>query len=167
MPSPVRACSRSSRLRARPLARLEDVRPVPERPFALLRGVGFLAAVPLGALENLALRLRPHAAAAGAEVVCQGDLGDRFYVVDGGTLVVHADGREVARIGPGGCFGEIALLRGTPRMATVTATEPVSLYVLDREDFLTVVAGTPRVAQHAASYAAARLAEAAVIPRAP
>jgi len=81
--------------------------------------------------------------------------------------VVHADGREVARIGPGGCFGEIALLRGTPRMATVTATEPVSLYVLDREDFLTVVTGTPRVAQQAASYAAARLAEAAVIPRAP
>lgn len=154
-------------LRARPLARLEDVRPVPERPFALLLGVGFLAAVPLGALENLALRLRPHAAAAGAAVVRQGDLGDRFYVVDGGTLVVHADGREVARIGPGGCFGEIALLRGTPRMASVTATEPVSLYVLDREDFLAVVAGTPRVAQQAASYAAARLAEAAVIPRAP
>ncbi len=154
-------------VRARPLARLEEVRPLPERPFALLRGVAFLAAVPLGTLENLSLRLRAHAAAAGAEVVRQGEDGDCFYVVDSGTLTVHADGREVARIGPGDCFGEIALLRGTPRIATVTAAEPVSLYALDREDFLTVVAGTPRVAQQASRFAAARLAEASVTRRAP
>ena len=43
-------------VRARPLARLEEVRPLAERPFALLRGIGFLAPVPLGMLENLALR---------------------------------------------------------------------------------------------------------------
>jgi len=44
VPSPVRACSRSSRLRARPLARLEDVRPVPERPFALQQAASYAAA---------------------------------------------------------------------------------------------------------------------------
>jgi len=153
--------------RARPLARLEEVRPLPPRPFALLRGVGFLAAVPLGTLENLALRLQPLAAGAGDDIVVQGEPGDRFYLVDSGTLAVHADGREVARLGAGDCFGEIALLRGTPRVATVTAAEPVSLYALDRDDFLAVVGALPRVAQQAARFAAARLNEAAVTRRAP
>ena len=155
-------------LRARSLARLEEVRPLPERPFALLRGVGFLGAVPLGTLENLALRLQPLVVDAGAAVMRQGEPGDCFYLVDRGTLAVHADGREVARLGPGECFGEIALLRGTPRMATVTAAEPVSLYVLGREDFLALVAGVPRAAQQAGRLADTRLAEAAcVTPRAP
>jgi MFS family permease len=155
--------------RARPLARLEDVRPLPVRAFALLRGVGFLAAVPLGALENLALRVAPVAAATGEDIVRQGETGDRFYVVDSGTLAVHADGREVARLGAGDCFGEIALLRDGARTATVTATDAASLYALEREDFLAIVAGLPRVAQQARSLAAARLAEVArcVTRRAP
>jgi MFS family permease len=154
-------------VRARRLARLEEVRPLPERPFALLRGVGFLAGVPLGRLENLALCLQPRAAAAGVAVVRQGEPGGGFYLVDSGTLAVHADGVQIGRLGPGECFGEIALLRDRPRMATVTATEPVALFELGREDFLAVVAGLPRVAQQAERYAAARLGEAAVTPRAP
>jgi MFS family permease len=154
-------------VRARPLARLEEVRPLPERAFALLRGVGFLGAVPLGALETLALRLASLEVAAGIAVVRQGDSGDRFYVVDSGTVAVEADGREVARLGPGECFGEIALLHGAPRMATVTALHPVRLYALDREDFLAVVTGSPRVAQQVRRFAASRLAESLVTPRAP
>ncbi|MEA2142158.1 MAG: hypothetical protein QOI64_588 [Solirubrobacteraceae bacterium] len=154
--------------RARPLARLEEVRPSPERAFALLRGIGFLGAVPLGALENVALRLRPLVVEAGVAVVAQGESGECLYLVDRGTLAVDAGGHEVARLGPGECFGEIALLRGTPRMATVTAAEPVSLYTLAREDFLAVVTGATRAAQQAERFAAARLAEAArVTPRAP
>jgi predicted MFS family arabinose efflux permease len=145
-------------VRARPLARLEEVRALPERPFALLRGVEFLAAVPLGLLESLALRLVPLELGAGVAVVRQGEPGDRFYVVDRGALVVQAHGREIARLGPGDCFGEIALLHGTPRMATVTALEPVRLLCLGRDDFLAVVAA-PRVAQQARRFAAARLAE--------
>jgi MFS family permease len=154
-------------VRARPLARLEDVRPLPERPFALLRGVGFLAAVPVGALESLALRLTPVAAVTGQEIVRQGEPGDRFYVVESGAVAVHADGREVARLGAGDCFGEIALLHGVGRTATVTAAGAVSLYALEREDFLAVVAGLPRVAQHARGFAAARLAQVAITRRAP
>jgi MFS family permease len=156
-------------VRARPLARLEDVRPLPARPFALLRGVGFLATVPLGALENLALCVAPVAAVSGEDVVRQGEAADRFYVVDSGTLAVHADGRPVARLGAGDCFGEIALLRDGVRTATVTATDAVSLYALEREDFLAVVAGLPRVAEQAHGLAAVRLAEVAacVTRRAP
>ena len=152
--------------RARPLARLEEVRPLPARAFALLRGVGFLGAVPLGTLENLALRLTALEVAAGVAVVRQGESGDRFYLVDNGTLTVEADGREVVRLGPGECFGEIALLHDTARMATVTAIGPVSLYALDREEFLGVVMGSARVAQLARRFAASRLGEATVTPRA-
>lgn len=153
--------------RARPLARLEEVRPLSARAFALLRGVGFLGAVPLGALENLALRLTALEVTAGVAVVRQGESGGRFYLVDSGTLTVEADGREVARLGPGECFGEIALLHDTARMATVTAIGPVSLYALDREEFLSVVTGSARVAQQARRFAASRLGEATVTPRAP
>ncbi|HEV2775236.1 MAG TPA: cyclic nucleotide-binding domain-containing protein, partial [Solirubrobacteraceae bacterium] len=89
-----------------------------------------------------------------------------FYVVDRGTLRVHGGGREIARLGPGDCFGEISLLRGMPRMATVTAAEPVVLYALDRDDFLAILVGQPRVAQQARRFAAARLGE-TLTPRAP
>ncbi len=154
-------------LRARPLARLKEVRPLPERAFSLLREVGFLGAVPLGTLENLALRLAPLEVAAGVAVVREGESGDRFYLVDSGTLAVEADGREVARVGPGDCFGEIALLHDAPRMATVTAIDPVCLYALDREEFLAVVMGSPRVAQQARRFAASRLGEPVATPRAP
>ena len=153
-------------VRARSLAGLEEVRALPQRPFALLRGVEFLAALPLGLLENLALRLAPLEVRAGTAVVREGEPGDRFYVVDRGTLGVHAGGREIARLGPGDCFGEISLLHGAPRMATVTAAEPVALYALDRDDFLAVVLGQPRVGQQARRFAAARLGE-ALTPRAP
>ena len=49
----------------------------------------------------------------------QGDTGDRFYVIDEGSLEVVADGQLLARREPGECVGEIALLRDQPRMATV------------------------------------------------
>ena len=155
-------------VRAHALARLEDGHATPERAFALLRGVAFLAPLPLGRLENLALRLEPLAADAGAAVVREGDPGGRWYVVDAGAFDVHADGRRLRRLGPGDCFGEIALLRGVPRTATVTATAPGSLYALGREEFLSTVLGMPCAQREADRFAEQRLGHGAhLIPRAP
>lgn len=146
-------------LRARALARIEHGRPVPARGFALLRGVGFLAPVPIATVESLALRLEPVVAAAGEAVVREGERGERFYLVDEGELAVHAGGRPLGRLGPGDCFGEIALLRGVARTATVTAVAPVRLYALGRSEFLAAVTGQPRAAQAAERFAATRLGE--------
>ncbi len=147
---------------ARALARIEDRRPVPQRGFELLRGVGFLAPLPLATLENLALRLAPVGVAAGADAVREGEPGERFYLVDSGELDVHAGGRTLGRLGPGDCFGEIALLHDVPRTATVTAVAPVRLQSLGREEFLAAVTGQPRAAQAAERFAAQRMSEGAV-----
>ncbi len=147
--------------RGRALVRLERARPVAPRAFALLRAVSFLAPLPLVTIESLALRLRPCTVEAGDAAIREGDVGDRFYIVDAGEVEVHRRGRSIARLGPGSCFGEIALLHDVPRTATVTAIGgPAALLALDRGEFLAAVTGHPRAAQAADAFATDR-AEAA------
>ena len=71
----------------------------------------------------------------------EGDEGDRFYIVESGTLAVSRDGAQITEIGPGESFGEIALLRDVPRTATVTASSAVVLLSLDRRHFIPAVTG--------------------------
>jgi MFS family permease len=66
--------------RWRALARLEASTPVPEREYHLLRGLGMFAPLPVVQLEEIARHLSPLALPAGAEIIHEGDAGDRFYV---------------------------------------------------------------------------------------
>lgn len=59
--------------------------------------------------------------APGDRIVTEGSPGDSFFLIRGGTVRVTAGGTEVARLGPGGYFGELALIDQGPRSATVTA----------------------------------------------
>jgi CRP-like cAMP-binding protein len=95
-------------------------------------------------------------------IVREGDAGDRFYIVADGQVEVTEDGRKVSELGPGGYFGEIALIRDVPRTATVTARTPVVLYALDREDFLAAVASNEPSATAAEEVVNARLTGASV-----
>src|SRR5205814_9930096 len=69
-----------------------------------------------------------------------GDVGDRFYLVDSGTVRIGLEDGE-KQSGPGDYFGEIALLRDVPRTATVTAATETRLYALERADFLAALTG--------------------------
>jgi CRP-like cAMP-binding protein/predicted MFS family arabinose efflux permease len=141
------------------LRRLDDRAQVPERPRALLRGLAMFKPLTPPAVDLLALKLQPVAVAAEEPVVVQGDLGDRFYVVDEGTVAVLVDGDHVRDLGPGDVFGEIALLRDVPRTASVIARGgPVKLLALDRADFLAAVSGQAGAQRAADQLAAARLA---------
>ncbi len=130
--------------RWRALARYESGAAIPERPFQLLRGVPLFAPLPVAAVENLTLRLDTVGAAAGEDIIRQGEDGDRFFVIDEGRVEVLVDGRRVREEGPGEFFGEIALLHDVPRTATVRALDDVRLVALDREEFVASVTGNRR-----------------------
>ena len=80
----------------------------------------------------------------GEEVIVQGEIGDRFYLIDAGEVEVFEDGVFRRNEGPGECFGEIALLRDVPRTATVRTTKESRLLALDRDQFLLAVTGHRR-----------------------
>ncbi|HXY46158.1 MAG TPA: cyclic nucleotide-binding domain-containing protein [Acidimicrobiales bacterium] len=72
-------------------------------------------------------------------MIRQGDEGDRFFVVLGGRARVSVSGRDVSELLPGDQFGEIALLHGVPRLASVTASSPVVTLSLHYDDFVPAV----------------------------
>ena len=114
---------------------------ISQRPIDLLRHQSMFAPLPLIAIEQLARALHPEAVASGHDVVQQGALGDRFYLVDTGTFRVSVDGREIRNLGPGDAFGETALLRDLRRTATVSALTDGHLFWLDGRIFVPAVTG--------------------------
>jgi MFS family permease len=126
-----------------PFIRRLDARAV-LRPaeIALLRRVGFLAALPPYELERLARNATWLDVVAGTEVIRQGETGELFYVIDSGELQVVVDGEaRPGLLGPGEAFGELALLRSAPRNATIAAVTDARLLVVAAEDFLAAVTG--------------------------
>jgi MFS family permease len=107
----------------------------------VLRTVGMLRPLPMPAIENLAIHVDHEDLVPGQNVFLQGEHGERFYVIKHGEAEVIGDGRLVRTIGPGDCFGEIALLRDTVRTATVRARTPLLLYSLERRHFVYNVGG--------------------------
>ncbi len=136
-------------LLSRRLAEVDASGTVPETRLALLRSLPIFAPLPAPAIERVASCLIPLEATLGTPIVRQGEPGDRFYIIADGEVVVSRDDRDVASLGGGGFFGEIALLRDAPRNATVTARTKVRLYALERDDFLEVVTGHPQSAEAA------------------
>ena len=121
------------------------------------------ASSPRAALANGLVESR---VPAGAEVVHEGDPGDRFFVVADGELDVTCDGRELRRLHRGEGFGELALLRDVPRTATVTASTDARLYALGKACFLASVASHPRATVEAERLVDERLpaAQATIAP---
>jgi len=115
----------------------------------LLKRVAILRPLPMPTIDALAAGVEHTRVAAGEEVFQQGDVGDRFYVIGDGEAEVVGDGRLVSTLSAGDCFGEIALLRDTPRTATVRARTSLGLYSLARPDFLLAVNGVSASAREA------------------
>jgi MFS family permease len=123
------------------LRRLDRFVGVRDQEISLLHAVPMLRPLPLPAIEQLARGLQPVSVPTGQVVFNQGDLGDRYYVIESGTAEVIGDGRLVATLGQGQGFGEIALLRRVRRTATVRAASPLRLQALAGDHFLPVVTG--------------------------
>jgi MFS family permease len=144
----------------RTVAKIDAEAAAPEaQELRLLTGVPIFAPLPGTALEHIAGRLVPLRIEPGTVILREGDAGDRFYVIVEGEVEVSAEGKTIATQGPGGYFGEIALLKDVPRTATVKAKTRVVLYALDREDFLATVTGHAPSAKAAETVVASRLSD--------
>ena len=87
----------------------------------------------------------------------EGESGVGFFLIVDGTAAVTVDGKPRARIGPGDFFGEISLLDGGPRTATVTAETPMRLIGITQWVFRRMVEQNPSVAMKMLRVMASRL----------
>ncbi len=101
-------------------------------------------------LRSVMARSRPLHYAAGERVIEEGSPGDSFFIIDQGQVMVSkrmggAD-REIARLMEGQFFGEMALLTGERRSATIEAATDVDLFMIDKPAFQDILAANPTIA---------------------
>jgi CRP-like cAMP-binding protein len=121
---------------------------------------------PLSSEERLqvAQGVQTHRYAPGERIVRQGDEGDSFFIIGSGQVEVSAQDQTgsqgvLARLGPGKFFGEMSLLTGERRSATVTAVQDTEVGVIDKDNFARVLTANPDIAQTLSEILERRLAE--------
>jgi CRP-like cAMP-binding protein len=134
---------------------------------ALLREVELFAGLPTATLESLAKLARIAVYPAGDEIIEEGaefdDEADGILLIIDGAVEVRkdstdgSDGTLLMKLGQGDFFGEMALLDGGPRTATVTATTDITLYALTEWVFRGLLAEHPGIAMRTLETMASRL----------
>jgi CRP-like cAMP-binding protein len=94
---------------------------------------------------------------AGQVLIKEGDAGREFYVIVEGKASLTRGGREIAVLGPGSYFGELALLDGQKRDATVTTSTPTELLVVGIREFATLLEDVPQLSRKLLAGMARRL----------
>ena len=131
---------------------------VPVRELALLRADRILSPLPAPKLEAVASGARWVTLDPGETLISEGEPGDRYYVLESGSIRVSRQGTVLreAESDRGYGLGEIALLRDVPRTATVVATAPSVLLAIGRPEFLEAVTGHEQAGAAALGTADAR-----------
>ena len=125
--------------------------------------VEHLAKVPMFAgcskkeLQTIAKQVREIEHEPGHVIAAEGEPGAGLFVIDEGEADVTIGGRKVNHLKAGDFFGEMALLDGGPRTATVTATTPITLYALTEWVFRGLLAEHPGIAMRTLETMAGRL----------
>ena len=120
---------------------------------ALMGKVDFLSPLSPDERRSLVETVGVKVYAAGERPVRQGDAGNSFYIIKKGVvevIVEKAPGSEgvvVATLGPGNFFGEMSLLTGAARTATIRVTEDAEFVVIDRESFRSTLVHNPSIAE--------------------
>ena len=133
------------------------------RTWDLVAKVPFFKNVGASVIADVARLLRARDYPARAVIVRRGASGDCMYFIASGEVEVRL-GPGTVRLGPGEFFGEIALLTGGPRNATIVATQPCTLLTLDIVDFRHLLAQQPELARVVSEEAERRLAADQFVP---
>ena len=94
---------------------------------------------------------------AGASIVKEGADGDSFFVILRGQAKVAVKGRTINRLRPGDHFGEISLLDGGKRSASVVSETPMTLAIIQRDAFMKIVRQEPTIASKILKELASRI----------
>jgi CRP/FNR family cyclic AMP-dependent transcriptional regulator len=132
--------------------------------------VAQLSKVPLFAncskreVARLLSRVRTETVDAGHTLFVEGAPSANLYLIVTGTAVVRKNGRRVARLGPGDVVGELSVILGTARTATVEAETPIEWLVLDRTSLRKAFDEVPGLGWNVLQSVAARLDQANKAP---
>src|SRR5262245_38123361 len=126
--------------------------PEHRRRVTLLRSAPVFAGLPRRLLTRLAVRFFEKTYVSGDVVFYTGEPGKALFVVAEGEVAIARVGtageeRILRTVGPGACFGEMALIDDFPRSATARVTTPARLLLLYKSDFDQLIEGHPRIAQ--------------------
>jgi MFS family permease len=133
--------------------RLDEQASVPVVEISLLRSTPVFRCLPGPALEGVARALQRFDFEPGAVIIREGERGSDYLTIADGKVQIQQQGRRIGELDRGSGLGEIALLHGGARTASVVALTPVTAYSLDRDSFLTSVLG--HAATASAAYAVA------------
>ncbi|HEX4979458.1 MAG TPA: cyclic nucleotide-binding domain-containing protein [Acidimicrobiales bacterium] len=117
-----------------------------EDVIAHLGGVPLFSACTKKDLQHVAKYSEHVRVPAGTDMTQEGRTGSEFFVILDGKAAVLRDGREVATLGAGDSFGELALLDRAPRNATVRATSDVDALVMGQREFTAALDVVPSLA---------------------
>ena len=110
-----------------------------------IRNVPLFAGLSKRGLNRLALIADEVDLPEHTELTREGERGREFFVLLDGRAEVRKDGRKISSLGKGDFLGEIALVTGFPRTATVTTTSPVRALVINDRDFATLLKDSQQV----------------------
>ena len=113
--------------------------PPQSNPLANLQSVELFAGMDRRQAEQIRRLLKERRFAKGETVIMEGSGGAAFFIIDSGQATVTNKGAELATLGPGDYFGEVALIDGGPRSATVTAATDLVCYGLTYWEFRPLV----------------------------
>jgi CRP-like cAMP-binding protein len=108
-----------------------------------LRAIPLFSGMSDRSIEIIAEIVREASFPAGASLVKEGEPGESFMIIREGTATVDQGGRRLRELGAGDFLGEISLIDGGTRTASVTATDPVAVMVIDRPGFQRLMSEFP------------------------
>lgn len=121
-----------------------------------LSSIGVIRALPPHEINSLIGHIKKVSFSVDTEIFKKGDEGDCLYLLESGEVEVFIDDKSVATLVQGSSFGEMALLSGEPRNATIRVNAPVSAWKIEKDDFNELAKNSPALMKELKALSASR-----------